>query len=279
MIRMDSWNSHTPAEQALLRAAMNGNSLAGLIQQYGTLLRWAGSAEAPPGRSYTEAEQRAVQPGLAQALHALVERGLITVRRRAGAFPADSDPAVEGSALTELLADPATWLWKYVIAAGAATFNLASGPGLPEQWWYDANPTADPATLPGWDGLDLEQQEVLVCAAEASGFLTGPFGIWGDLPDGLGDAERLAFADQQIAPLLPYVLAGWIEVIHSADPSSDAYTVIPADELRAALADPAIRYDGGSEWGVGLSCRFTYEGVAVWRAGWSEEWGRRLSFD
>jgi hypothetical protein len=121
-------------------------------------------------------------------------------------------------------------------------------------WFSGAHPTADTSALPVWDELSVEEREVLVCAAEASGMLTGPFGIREDLPADLDAAQRPAWVDRQLAPLLPFVREGWIEVQHCPDGRSDAFTVIPLEGLRAALADAAIRYEG-DEWGVGVGCR------------------------
>ena len=157
-------------------------------------------------------------------------------------------------------------------------FSLAAPPPVREHWFDGAHPTADTSALPIWDELSVEEREVLVCAAEASGMLTGAFGIWEEPPDDLDSAERLAWVDRQLAPLLPFVRKGWIEVQHCPDESSDAFTVIPLHGLRTALTDAAIRYEG-DEWGIGVGCIFTYAGLAVWRGGWSSEWERRLNFD
>jgi hypothetical protein len=119
---------------------------------------------------------------------------------------------------------------------------------------------------------------VLVCAAEFSGMLTGPFGIWADPPSGLDSTQLLEWADQQLAPLLPFVRNGWIEVRHLPEADSDTFTVIPLENLRTALTDPAVRYEG-DDWGVGITCVFTYTGLAVWDGPWSREWHKRLNFD
>lgn len=78
--------------------------------------------------------------------------------------------------------------------------------------------------------------------------------------------DRQAFVDEQIAPLVPFVRAGWIEVRHVAENNSDAFTVIPLDELRTAFANPALRYQG-EEWGIGLTRVFAYAGLAVRHGG------------
>ncbi|TDU01821.1 hypothetical protein EDD99_0198 [Streptomyces sp. 846.5] len=47
---MDSWDSLTIAEQTLMRRAVAGYPLGGMIQNYGLALRWAGAATAPAPR-------------------------------------------------------------------------------------------------------------------------------------------------------------------------------------------------------------------------------------
>ncbi|MFC4610487.1 hypothetical protein ACFO9E_22190 [Streptomyces maoxianensis] len=271
---MHSWDSLTIAEQALMRRAISGYSLAGMVQNYGVALRWADAEEAPPLRSYTEDEQRALIPHLAAAALDLAERGLLTVHE-GESHRATSPVLVAGLELHEVLTDPTNWLWT---TRPSRHFSLAAPQPVREYWFDGAHPTADTSALPTWDKLSVDQREVLVCAAEASGMLTGAFGIWEDPPADLDTTQRLAWVDRQLAPLLPFVHEGWIEVQHRADERSDAFTVIPLDGLRTALADPAIRHEG-DEWGVGVGCIFTYAGLAVWRGGWSSEWGRRLNFD
>ncbi|MFI1105843.1 hypothetical protein [Streptomyces melanogenes] len=78
--------------------------------------------------------------------------------------------------------------------------------------------------------------------------------------------------------MIPFVREGWIEVQHHPDVHGDAFTVIPLDGLRSALADPAVRYEG-DDWGIGVGCTFTYSGLAIWRGGWSRAWGSRLTLD
>ncbi|SOE25039.1 hypothetical protein SAMN05442782_1731 [Streptomyces sp. OK228] len=271
---MHAWDSLTIAEQTLMRRAISGYSLAGVVQNYGVALRWAGAAQAPPLRSFTEDEQRALVPQLADVALDLTERGLLTVHE-GESHRAVAPVLVAGPELHEVLTDPTNWLWT---ARPHRRFSLAAPQHVREHWFDGAHPTADTSALPTWDELSVEEREVLVCAAEASGMLTGAFGIWEDPPDDLDSAERLAWVDRQLAPLLPFVRKGWIEVQHCPDERSDAFTVIPLDGLRTALTDAAIRYEG-DEWGIGVGCIFTYAGLAVWRGGWSSEWGRRLNFD
>ncbi|MET9614660.1 ATP-binding protein [Kitasatospora indigofera] len=98
---------------------------------------------------------------------------------------------------------------------------------------------------------------------EASGMLTGPFGIWADLPDDLAEADRPAWVDAQLAPLLPLVRDGWIEVRYRPDPDRDEFTVIPFEDLRRAFSDPALRRDDADDWGIGLTCVFTHAYLAL----------------
>ncbi|MHB9847862.1 hypothetical protein ACSYGO_01305 [Streptomyces krungchingensis] len=274
MRTMRPWDSLTIAEQTLMRRAISEYSLAGMVQNYGVALRWADADEAPPPRSYTEDEQRTLVPRLAAVALDLAEHGLLTLHKKE-IHHAAAPVLVTGPELHEALADPANWIWS---ARPERHLHLAAPQSARECWFDGAHPTADTSALPTWDELGLEEREVLVCAAEPSGMLTGAFGIWEDPPTDLDLHERLAWVDQQLAPLLSFVREGWIEVQHYPDEDSDAFTVISPDEMRAALCDPDIRHEG-DEWGVGVGCVFTYAGLAVWRGGWSGEWGRRLSFD
>ncbi|MGK5642944.1 hypothetical protein ACSNOK_32280 [Streptomyces sp. URMC 126] len=269
---MHSWTELTVAEQTLMRRALAEYSLAKTVQHYGLALRWGGAEEAVP-RSYTEAEQRALVPHLAAAALGLAGRGLLTVHEGHSLWV--RPVPVTGAELHAVLTDPANWLWT---ARPDRAFHLAAPPAVRERWADAAYPVADTSALPTWDELSVAQRRVLVCAAETDGMLTGPFGIWDDPPAGLDGAGRLAWADRQLAPLLPFVHEGWIEVHHRPDGATDAFTVIPPGSLRAALADPAVRYQG-DEWGVGVGCVFTHAGLAVWDGGWSDEWSRRLHFD
>lgn len=279
MIRVvqQPWNTLSPAEQTLIRRGLWQSRLAGTVQQYGIDLRWAGADDAPPPRSYTRDEQLALVPRLAAAAVGLAERGLLTVRVRQGPGAAPSDPVLTGPALRDALAEPANWLWN---PHPALTLDLdATEPA--RAWWHaSAFPEEDAAGRPAWDELTDGQRELLVCASETSGLLTGPFGIWEDLPSDLTGTELTAWLDRQLAPLLPFVREGWIEVRHFAADSTDGYTVIPLDGLRTAFADRSLRHDDGDDWGVGFGCVFTYAGLALWRgSGWNAVWGSRLTLD
>jgi hypothetical protein len=272
---MHSWASFTPAEQTLLRRAMSDSWLAGTVQVYGVDLRWAAADGAPPPRSYTEHEQRMLVPLLAAVAMDLVERGLLTVRESAGPRPSASDMAVEGSRLRAVLAKAENWLWSLDTAH---QFRLSASQLVREQWFDDAYPTADSSGLPRWDELDVSQRRVLVCAAEASGMLTGPFGVW-DGPSAEPDAtQRMQWVDRQLAALLPFVRDGLIEVRRYSGAASDEFTVIAVDRLRDTLTDPTV-WCSDLDWGVGVGCVFTHAGLAVWRGGWSGAWNARLTFE
>lgn len=240
-----------------------------------TISDYAGADCAPPPRSYTEEEQRALVPRLAAVALGLVEQDLLTVHEMVGPLGKTIATVLVGSELHEVLTEPANWLWP---PDPARRFTLGAPQPVREYWFDGAYPTADTSGLPTWDELSLPQWEVLVCAAESSGMLTGPFGIWQDPPADLDATGRLAWIDRQLDPLLPFVLDGWIEVQHHPDAHSDAYTVIRAEHLRSALDDPSIRYEG-DDWGVGVGCIFTYTGLAIWRGGWSRAWSKRMILD
>jgi hypothetical protein len=151
---MDCWGTLTIAEQVLIREAMSGRSLAGMIQAYGMALRWAGVDDAPPARSYTEDEQRALVPFLAAVATELAKRGFLTVH--AAEFSGDATgSALAGPALHEVLADSANWLWT---PRPARRFGLRAPQSVRDQWFDDAYPTADTSGLPAWDDLSVAQQ-------------------------------------------------------------------------------------------------------------------------
>jgi len=277
---LPAWGTLTIAEQTLMRRAVLGYGLAGMVQNYGAALRWADTADAPPPRSYTRDEQVTLVPSLAAVALDLAERGLLRVhevRDSRDWLSEVSGPALTRTDLHDALTEPSGWTGG---TEGARSFRLSAPQSVREQWWEGACPTADASGLPTWNELSVPEREVLVCAYETGSMLTGAWGIWGDLPAGLDGEQLLAWVDEQLAPLVPFVRKGWIEVLHRPEEDSDSDTVIPLDRLREAFSDPVMRYDGdGGDWGVGLSCHFTYEGLAVWRGGWSSEWHRRLHFD
>jgi hypothetical protein len=272
---MTSWDALSIAEQTLMRAAVSGWPLAGTVQRYGVALRWAGATDAPPPRSYRDDEQRALVPYLAAVALDLSERGLLTVYEADPLGQALADSATAGAALPEVLTDPANWLFR---PGPTRRFALGAPRPVRDRWFHDAYPVAATDGLPTWDDLTVAQRQVLVCAAEASGMLTGAFGIWQHPEPELDKAQLYEWTDRQLAPLLPFVRDGWIEVRHVPDEGSGAFTVIPLENLHAALVDPAVRYEG-DDWGIGLGCVFTTIGGAVWRGAWSSDWAKRLHFD
>lgn len=251
------WESFTVAEQTIMRLAVRGRGLVDAVPWYGSALRWGGHPDAKP-RSYTDEEAWALVPYLAGVVTSLDANGLITVEDPAG-------ERISGDTLAEALIDPAYW----------TTLVLRVPPDDHDRWVDVAYPIADTTGLPAWDDLSVDQQKVLVCAAEASGMLTGTFGIWAMMTPDQTQDERLAQVDKELVAVLPFVQNGWIEVQHYPEEFQPTYAVIGPDDLRVALADPTLRYQG-EDWGVGFGCVFTLTGYAVWRAGWSHEWGARL---
>lgn len=106
---MDSWDSLTITEQTLMRRAVAGYPLGGMVQNYGLALRWAGAATAAAPRSLTGEEERALVPQLAAAAQNLADRGLLTVHE--GASPtATAFVPVTGPGLHGVLTNPANWI-------------------------------------------------------------------------------------------------------------------------------------------------------------------------
>ncbi|SCL20809.1 hypothetical protein GA0070624_2122 [Micromonospora rhizosphaerae] len=272
---MSSWESFTLAEQTLLRRAMSDSWLAGTVQAHGVNLRWTGADGAPPPRSYTEHEQRALVPLLSAVATDLADRGLLTIHESARAVSSDSEAGVGGSRLSAILATADNWIWS---RRRPSEIQLSAPRTVHERWFDDAYPKADNSGLPRWDELSLDQRRVLVCAAEASGMLTGPFGVLDGPPAELDATRRLDWIDRQLAPLAPFARDRLIEVRRYPDPTSDEFTLIEVDRLRDTLADPALWSDD-LDWGVGVGCVFTYAGLAAWRGAWSSAWNARLTFE
>lgn len=260
---MIDWGSLTFAEQTLMRHASYGGLLAGCVQIHGIDLRWAGAADAPPLRSYTDAEQRALVPMLAEAALGLVGSGCLSIRESRWMSPSADDAILTDQQVRNVLADADNWMWNPGHSSG---LRLEVPTAVREQLAEHAWPTADASGLPAWDDLTAVEQDILICAQESSGMLTGDFGDWPDPPAHLDAEGRRAFVDEQLAPLVPFVRAGWIEVRHIPDADSDAFTVIPLDALHTAFADLDLRYQG-EEWGIGFTCAFTHAGLAVRRGG------------
>ena len=174
--RVASWNSVSIAEQTMIRAALGKASLAGLIQTYGATMRWAGKSGVPP-RSFTTDEQHRLVPHLADAAMSLAAGGLLSLVRSGNR--GDEGETVGPDGLRQVLEDPANWIWN---PTAAGRYRLHGSPLMRERWSADVYPMVDTTGLPSWEQLSTEQREVLVCAAEASGMLTGAFGIWPDPP-------------------------------------------------------------------------------------------------
>ena len=68
-----------------------------------------------------------------------------------------------------------------------------------------------------------------------SGSRSCAVGIWGQPDTALTAQQRLAEVDELLAPLIPLVRDGLIEVQYRADARTDAYTVVPLNELRPAF--------------------------------------------
>ncbi|MFJ5228986.1 hypothetical protein ACIQBJ_03705 [Kitasatospora sp. NPDC088391] len=247
----EEWDGLSLAEQVLVRRAVSGYRTAGVPQHLAAVLRWSGSPEVPALRGVTAAEQARWVPELGAALLRLVGAGWLTVRRGGGGFPSEDDPEVTGPELARLAADPATWLWSR--ASGSAAVLRATGAGR-ERWEARAYPPDGPPSFLELELVDEEEREIRVCALESSGWLTGPFGHYPDLPPELAGAELRAHVAAETAVLERFARAGLIEVQHFAVPDSDGFTVVPPDGLVEAFCDRALRCDDREEWGVGFTC-------------------------
>jgi hypothetical protein len=267
-----TWKELTTVEQTLMRGALSPRSLAGLIQVHGMTLRWLGGAGAPPPRSYTTVEQRDLAPRFAAAALKLASCGALSVH---DASTGTTGAALTGDQLRKVLAEPSTWIWS---PRPTVRYELDAAASVREMWWHSAFPPVDDTGHPSWADLTRPEREVLVCAFESSGYLTGPFGIWSDPPLGLSGAALDRWIEEQLAPLGGFVRAGLIEVRHFPVPDSDAYTVIGLEYLHTAFSDRTLRYTGDA-WGVGLGCVFTFSGAAIWRSKWSRAWHERLTLD
>jgi hypothetical protein len=266
------WRSLTLIEQTLMRGAFSGHRLANQIHHYGEALRWTGSADSLP-HSYTTDEVLALVPRFSEAALGLAARGLLFVREAAGPWAQDADPTLSGHVLAAVLTEPGSWIWE---PGTGGRYFLDAPRAVRERWWTDALPAAEIQDLPDFGALSKAQREILVCAVEGSGMLTGMFGIWDDPPGELEAAERAAWIDRQLAPLTEFVHKGWIEVRYL--PGDGSYTVIPLEALSEAFADPVLRL-GGDDMFIGATCVFTLAGRAVWRRGWSRDWNRVLRIE
>ncbi|RKE05052.1 hypothetical protein [Streptomyces sp. TLI_171] len=240
---METWDELTVTEQVLVRRAVADHSLRGSARHVTAVLRWAGSPEEQPQRV----------PELAEAVLRLVAGGWLTVRRALGTrFVQEDSPEVTGTELEQLVADPQTWVWPWDEWSGLPALSLRATDEGRRRWEDRAyGPEAKPAV----HQVDLTEHEerVWVCAMEASGWLTGPFGILGDLPSGLEGEELRAYVAAELAPLARLVREGAIEVLHVAEPEAEG-TVVPLEDLLDAFGDRELRCDDRDDWGVGFTC-------------------------
>jgi hypothetical protein len=255
---MISWDSLDLTEQMLLAGAVRRIHLAGAVARLGQMRRWAGVRDAAALRSYTEAEEREVSVEVSAAALDLADRGILLVRDQRGLGYQGVGPVLPPEEARAVLADPERWLW---ISPSVRDFDLDTPEDVREQLMDHAWPVAD-VRMPSWGELTDDEQEILICATELSGYLTGPYGIWSDPPADLDTAERRAWVGEQLAPLLPFVREGWLEVRHVWDHVDFHYTVVPLEQLLDAFSDLELRYQG-DEWGVGFTCVYTLAGYAA----------------
>ncbi|MEV7213407.1 hypothetical protein AB0O31_10005 [Kitasatospora cineracea] len=257
---MRTWDELTVTEQVLVRRAVDGTGPRGSARHVAAVLRWAGSSEVPRRRNASPEEQAARVPELAAAVLRLVAGGWLTLRRESGAgFVRAEGPEVTGAELERLVADPATWVWP----GGDRVLALrVTGEGR-RRWEARACAPDAPPTIHQLD-LTEDEDRVRVCAMEASGWLTGPFGILADLPAGLEGEELKAYVAAELAPLARFVREGSIEVLHVAEPAAEG-TVVPLEDLVDAFGDRELRCDDRDDWGVGFTCVLTQSPANAFR--------------
>ncbi|AYG78215.1 hypothetical protein DWB77_00322 [Streptomyces hundungensis] len=246
---MENWDELTITEQVLVHRAVNGTSTRGSAQHVTAVLRWAGAPGVPERRHALPAEELERVPELATATLRLVALEWLTVRRApSSSFVQEDGPAVTGFELEQVVADPATWLMPSGNEDDLPALSLRATAEGHRRW--EARAYA-PDARPTIHQLDLTQDEdrIRVCAMEASGWLTGPFGVLADL----AGEELRAYVAAQLAPLLRLVRAGMIEVLHVAEPDAEA-TIIPPADLLDAFGDRELRCDDGDDWGIGFTC-------------------------
>lgn len=253
---MGNWDELTVTEQVLVRRAVTGTSLRGSARHITAVLRRAGSPEVPERRNALPVEELERVPELAAATRRLVAEGWLTVRRAPSTgFVQEDGPAVTGLDLEQVVTDPATWLMPSGNGADRPVLSLRATAEGRRRWEARAYAPDAGATI---HQLDLTQDEdrIRVCAMEASGWLTGPFGVLADLPPGLEGEESQAYVAAELAPLLRFVREGMIEVLHAVEPDAEG-TVIPSVDLLDAFSDRELRCDDRDDWGVGFTCILT----------------------
>ena len=173
-------------------------------------------------------------------------------------------------ALRGVVMEPSHWLARQ----NAPVRHRLSAPEPVFEAFHDEAFPFDPGLPPAAE-LNPAQHEILLCAKEFSGMLTGPFGIWDPPSAFLGPDARLAWADERLAELMPFVRRGLIEVRLFA--GDGTYTVISESGLRYAFAhDTGALWPDGDDYFTGATCVLTFAGLAFARAGRSQyAYGRR----
>lgn len=253
---METWNELTLIEQVLVRRAIGGTNPRGTVQHVAAVLRWAGSPEAPRWRGASPEEQTVRVPELASAVLRLVADGWLTLRRALGtAFVREDSPEVAGAELEQVVADPVTWVWTPGGGSEVPALSLRATEVGGRRWEAAAYAPGTPPTVHQLV-LTEDEDRIRVCAMELSGWLTGPFGVLGDLPSGLAGEELRAYVAADLAPTVRFVREGWIEVLHVAEPDAEA-TVVPLEDPLDAFGDRELRCDDRDDWGVGFTCVLT----------------------
>ncbi|GAB7187429.1 hypothetical protein ATKI12_7260 [Kitasatospora sp. Ki12] len=250
---MENWDELTVTEQVLVRRAVTDTSPRGSAQHITAVLRWAGSPEVPGHRNASPVEELERVPELAAAARRLIADGWLTVRRAMGtSFVQEDSPAVTGPELEQMITDAATWLMPSGDEADLPVLSLRVTAEGRRRWEARAYAPDARATIHQLD-LTEDEERIRVCAMEASGWLTGPFGILADLPSGLEGEELRAYVAADLTPLVRLVREGVIEVLHVAEPHAEV-TIIPLAELLDAFSDRELRCDDRDDWGVGFTC-------------------------
>jgi hypothetical protein len=262
MTALRPWSTLSAIEQSLVRGGLRTRRTAGTIQAHGMALRWSHAPHAPLTRGYTYADQHELVPEFANAASNLIAQSVLNVRYTTEAFPQDSDPTVAPGELERVLHDPATWIWN---EQEPHHYWLDVPRSAHEHWYHPAYVAMARSDYPAWRELGEPEQAILVSAMEASGMLTGPFGIWSQPQPALTPPQRLDAVDELLAPLLPFVRDGLLEVQFRADARSTEYTVIPLSELRSAFNGTEIWRDHDeADFFENAHAVFTFVGYATW---------------
>ena len=256
------WPDLSAIEQSLVRGGLRTKSTAGIIQAHGMGLRWDGAIDAPLTGGYSHTDQRNLVPEFGNAAAGLIAQGVLEVRCTPADYPQDADPPVAQSALDHVLHDQATWIWN---AQEPSPYWLNVPQPAHGHWYHPAYFAMARTDYPAWQELSKPEHAILVSAMEATGMLTGHLGIWSQPDPTLPPPQRLAAIDALLAPLLPFVRDGLLEVQYRTDTSSDLYTVIPLHELRTAFNSTEIWRDHhDADIFEGAHAVFTFAGYATW---------------